>query len=329
MLNFYYFLLLNVLFIFLFYKFNYKVAKKLNLLDIPDFKRKIHSKKIPLTGGIFFLFFTIFNQLINSNETLIKDIYYITFFLIFFTVGLFDDLINLSPNSKIIVIFLLSLLFVSLSNDAKLTEIKLILNNSNEFYYKSFNSIFLSAIFLTSLIIVYNLIDGANGVALVLFSILVLFLNLNNDFNLFIFLFFFLNIFTYFIINMKNKSFLGSSGNILLSLLLYLSLVNEYNSNNKFDLIYLMVFLFLPYADATRLFIIRALNKTSPFKPDNQHLHHLLIGNNLLNKNYLIVISFIISFPLFLIYVVNLNTLITLILSLIIYLLFIFWLKKY
>ena len=162
--NQYYFFIINLLFIVFFYKYNLAIARRLNLLDVPDFKRKIHRKKIPLTGGIFFLFFAVFNQLINSNENLVKDIYYIIFFIVFFTVGLFDDLVNLKPNSKIILIFLLSLLFVSLSNDTKLIEIKLFLNSTNEYYYKNFNSIFLSSIFLTSLIIVFNLIDGANGV---------------------------------------------------------------------------------------------------------------------------------------------------------------------
>ncbi len=165
----YYFFIINFLFIVFFYRYNFFIARKLNLLDIPDFRRKIHTKKIPLTGGIFFLFFAVFNQLLNSNENLIKDIYYIIFFIVFFTVGLLDDLINLKPNSKIIIIFLLSLMLVSLSNETKLFEIKLFINSTNQFYYKNFNSIFLSAIFLTSLIIVFNLIDGANGIALVFF----------------------------------------------------------------------------------------------------------------------------------------------------------------
>jgi UDP-GlcNAc:undecaprenyl-phosphate GlcNAc-1-phosphate transferase len=267
--------------------------------------------------------------LINSNENLVKDIYYIIFFTVFFTIGLFDDLVNLKPNSKIIVIFLLSLLFVSLSNDTKLIEIKLFLNGNNEYYYKNFNSIFLSSIFLTSLIIVFNLIDGANGVALVFFSICVFFLNLNNEFNFFVICFYIINIFSYFVINLKNKSFLGSSGNIILSLILYLSLIGEYNNNNKFDLIYLMIFLFLPYIDAARLFIIRALNKKSPFEPDKNHFHHYLINNQLIKKSYLFALSLVISIPLILIYILNFNATIVLIISLIVYFLLIYWIRRY
>lgn len=327
MSNLYYFFIINFLFIVFFYRYNFLIAKKLNLLDIPDFKRKIHTKKIPLTGGIFFLFFAVFNQLLNSNENLIKDIYYIIFFIVFFTVGLLDDLINLRPNSKIIIIFLLSLMLVSLSNETKLFEIKLFINSTNQFYYKNFNSIFLSAIFLTSLIIVFNLIDGANGIALVFFSICVLFLNLNNEFNFFVICFYIVNILSYFMINMKNKSFLGSSGNIILSLILYLSFIEEYNNNFKFDLIYLMIFLYLPYLDAFRLFIIRALNRQSPFNPDKNHFHHYLIKNQLIKKSYLFATFLIVSTPLISIYLLDVNAAIILIISLIAYFLFIYWIK--
>tara|TARA_A100001015_G_scaffold108305_1_gene120103 strand:- start:1982 stop:2965 length:984 start_codon:yes stop_codon:yes gene_type:complete len=323
----YYFFIINFLFIVFFYRYNFFIARKLNLLDIPDFRRKIHTKKIPLTGGIFFLFFAVFNQLLNSNENLIKDIYYIIFFIVFFTVGLLDDLINLKPNSKIIIIFLLSLMLVSLSNETKLFEIKLFINSTNQFYYKNFNSIFLSAIFLTSLIIVFNLIDGANGIALVFFSICVLFLNLNNEFNFFVICFYIVNILSYFMINMKNKSFLGSSGNIILSLILYLSFVEEYNNNFEFDLIYLMIFLYLPYLDAVRLFIIRALNRQSPFNPDKNHFHHYLIKNQLIKKSYLFATSLIVSTPLISIYLLGVNAAIILIISLIVYFLFIYWIK--
>lgn len=155
------------------------------------------------------------------------------------------------------------------------------------------------------------------------------FLNLNNEFNFFVICFYIINIFSYFVINLKNKSFLGSSGNIILSLILYLSLIGEYNNNNKFDLIYLMIFLFLPYIDAARLFIIRALNKKSPFEPDKNHFHHYLINNQLIKKSYLFALSLVISIPLILIYILNFNATIVLIISLIVYFLLIYWIRRY
>ena len=42
--------------------------------------------------------------------------------------------------------------------------------------------------------------------------------------------------------------------------------------------------LFYPLADLLRVFIIRIKQKKSPFRPDNQHLHHVLL-NVLKNKH--------------------------------------------
>lgn len=40
---------------------NYKIAKYLNLIDVPDRDRKIHTSNVPLTGGFFyFLIFYLF-----------------------------------------------------------------------------------------------------------------------------------------------------------------------------------------------------------------------------------------------------------------------------
>ena len=48
-----------IFFNLLIFKFNNQICEKLNLYDRPDFERKIHLKKIPVTGGIFFLFANI------------------------------------------------------------------------------------------------------------------------------------------------------------------------------------------------------------------------------------------------------------------------------
>ena len=45
-----------ILFNIIIFRFNDLIAESLGLYDKPDFKRKIHLKKIPLTGGIFIFF---------------------------------------------------------------------------------------------------------------------------------------------------------------------------------------------------------------------------------------------------------------------------------
>ena len=50
------FIILSILLNFILFKNNNIIAKKLNLYDIPDSKRKLHTYRTPLNGGIFYFF---------------------------------------------------------------------------------------------------------------------------------------------------------------------------------------------------------------------------------------------------------------------------------
>ena len=62
----YFLILITFFFLFIFFQTHAKLAKYLNLYDLPN-ERKIHNKKVPLTGGIglflLFLLFFLFYQL--------------------------------------------------------------------------------------------------------------------------------------------------------------------------------------------------------------------------------------------------------------------------
>ena len=82
-----YFLIFSIfIFTICFYNLN-KFGKYLNIFDLPDNKRKIHSKPIPKIGGIFFFiiflvsFVQIFNfanfkETNNLNNLLIPSFFY-------------------------------------------------------------------------------------------------------------------------------------------------------------------------------------------------------------------------------------------------------------
>ena len=60
--------LILIFFNLIIFQFNSLIAKKLNLYDKPDYKRKIHLTKVPLTGGIFlFLNYLFISILLNLN----------------------------------------------------------------------------------------------------------------------------------------------------------------------------------------------------------------------------------------------------------------------
>ena len=47
--------------------------------------------------------------------------------------------------------------------------------------------------------------------------------------------------------------------------------------------------LLLPVLDLLRLFIVRIINKKSPFKPDQNHIHHILMRKFSYNQTKLIL----------------------------------------
>ena len=110
-------LLLSNLILFFFHnklhKINYPV-------DHPN-KRKIHSEKVLLSGGLFFLINLIIILLMEffSNFQFITfSVYGVeSFFLIstifFFLLGLADDKTNLNPNLKLLIIIIILSIFLS------------------------------------------------------------------------------------------------------------------------------------------------------------------------------------------------------------------------
>ena len=82
----------------------------------------------------------------------------------------------------------------------------------------------------------------------------------------------------------KRKVFLGDGGSMLLGTLIMIYLLNvlgpyytlkpEYSINK---VLFSILVILYPLVDLLRVFFIRVKNKTSPFNPDQNHLHHLLI----------------------------------------------------
>ena len=58
------------------------------------------------------------------------------------------------------------------------------------------------------------------------------------------------------------------------------------------------LFMLLPVIDLLRLFIVRARNGKSPFKPDKKHLHHILL-EKFEQKIVMLILLSIYFFPVF------------------------------
>ena len=274
-------LLLCIIFHLLVYRFKTHLFGGL-FLDAPNSERKIHKFPTYLIGGHFVFFSYVVYYLLSFDYNLNEKIIYLFILLIIFFIGILDDLKNLKPFNKLFMILLAYLTLCFFDNNYLLTEI----------YFETFERTFdfgiysylISSLCVLLLINSINLIDGINGLAMMIFIIIVVYLNyfLNLDFNIFIlifFLFIFFNIY-------KGNYFLGNSGSLLIGTIIALSTIKVYNIRiiDKYSAEDIFILFLLPGLDMFRLFVERILKKKHPFKADNLHLHHLLIKKFVLEK---------------------------------------------
>ena len=104
----------------------------------------------------------------------------------------------------------------------------------------------------------------------------------------------------YFNFKKQNKIFLGDAGSLFLgtviAIYLFYVLGAEYKLNPQFKmnkaLLAIGVVLY-PLVDLLRVFIIRIAQKKSPFHPDKNHLHHLLLKKGIPHLWIVIIIQLI------------------------------------
>ena len=292
--------LISFFIFFILYKNLNLITVKLNLIDHPDKKRKLHKKKTSLIGGLMIflclLYLIIIDQIFNINDNFLFKL--ITILIPILIVGLLDDMHNFSPTNKTILKSILILLFLSLNKEFLLRE--LYFDDFKKIYlFSDFISYFITLFCLLLLINAFNMSDGINGLAhsisIVWLIILIILFNLNITFY-----FITMIIFLSFIFNYQGKYFLGNSGSLLISSFVGLLTIYLYNFNlNSENLVSVekIILLFLiPGLDMLRLFILRISNSKSPFSGDANHFHHYLIKNLYLYR-VIIIYLFLILWP--------------------------------
>ena len=253
------------------------LSKYLGYFDKPN-KRAIH--KIPTinTGGliIYIFFLSVISQgEFNFNIELIVSI---GFFVCL--TGFIDDRINLNPSSKIVLLIIPSVYLIL--NGISINDLGQYEHLGNLELGKFRIPFLLLAIGL--LINATNYIDGIDGLLLTFFlSCLIYYVLLIDDtetinlLKLFI-MASFLNL----ILNLlpsknKFKVFSGDSGSLFIGFFISFITIDLYNSFNIHPVILIWP-LWYPVYDFLFVSINRLKNKKSIFKPDNTHLHHVIIN---------------------------------------------------
>lgn len=283
---------------FLFFKHNYKIAKSLNLFDNPDNFRKIHNVPVPLTGGIIILLnilalliFLYFSKSYVDNFEIFlnkKDLFiFLASILLFFFIGLFDDKYEISANKKFLIMLLSLIPIIILSGDLIIKEIRvsfLEIEYSLPYYVSIFWTVLCFLLFINAL----NMFDGINY-QVCFFSIYICVFFIINNYFLIFFIFVLISLINFFILNHRNKAFLGDNGSYLLAFIFSYLFVKIYNQEQTLDSDHIFLIMIIPGIDLIRLFIVRISKGNNPFTPDKDHFHHILLKKyNLINVNIII-----------------------------------------
>ena len=320
--NIFFLLFLQILLNLIFYIKYKKIVKIINIYDKPN-DRKKHKFPVPLVGGIliflniFFLIF--FSKIIEIDLGLINNWSFIFGYFSFCILGLYDDKYNMKAGVKLILSILILAPILYLDKNLVVSVLKFSFTTS-DINLGMFDNL-ITILFFLLFINAFNMFDGINcqnGIYSVILLFVLILVKNNNIF--FYGLLFSILIFNY--LNFRSKLFLGDSGSLSLGFLFSYFFIYYYNNNliQFSDSIYL--YMYLPGLDLLRLYIIRIKNKSNPFSPDRNHIHHYLLNIYGYNKTILIIVSMII-FPIILNFYFKNETLLINILTLLFYLYFI------
>ncbi|MBN8683439.1 MAG: undecaprenyl/decaprenyl-phosphate alpha-N-acetylglucosaminyl 1-phosphate transferase [Chitinophagales bacterium] len=285
-----------------------RVARERRLYDKPN-ERSAHIEPTPSLGGIGIFAGAICGIVLWTPLEVFGVLQYIfAAFVMLFLIGVLDDIMPMSPMKKFIG-QLLAAAVLAYKAGIRITDLHGVLGVTT---IPEISSFVLSIVVIVGIINAVNLIDGINGLAgsigllacllwgswffvidemafaMVAFSLaggIIAFLKYN---------------FT------PARIFMGDTGSLLIGLVCAVMTIHFIEMNHKDHIPAQYVFqsapaiafamLIVPLFDTFRVFFVRIAQGRSPFHPDRNHIHHLLldIGLNHLQATLALVSATII-----------------------------------
>jgi UDP-GlcNAc:undecaprenyl-phosphate/decaprenyl-phosphate GlcNAc-1-phosphate transferase len=270
------------------------VADMKKLFDVPD-GRKIHQVAITPLGGIGIFAGFVFGCLLTINFKYSSEFqYFIAATMVIFFLGLKDDILVLTPIKKFIGQVLAAFLIIYYG--------RIQIRSMHGFFgiheLPEMFSLLISYFSVIVIINSFNLIDGVDGLAGTLglmSSALFGIYFMNAGMEPYYVLAFSLcgSLIAFLIFNFQPaKIFMGDTGSLLVGVvnaILVLKFidpgegplsVNPIVSSPAIGFTILMI----PLLDTLRVFAIRIFKRRSPFSPDRNHIHHLLMDRGLSHR---------------------------------------------
>ena len=268
-----------------------QVADAKKLFDVPD-ERKVHLSPIPSLGGLGIFAGLILSFLVTFPISLAAEFqYFFAASLVIFFLGLKDDILVISAVKKLIGQFIAAFLIIYKGG----IQIKSMHGFLGVYELPEVMSLTLT--YLTVIVIInsFNLIDGVDGLAgsLGLMTALI-----------FGSYFFYVGQLPYSVLafilagsllgflifnHSPARIFMGDTGSLLLGLINSILVIRFISTADNPTSVFQLssspaigfAILMVPLFDTIRVFSVRILNRRSPFSPDRNHIHHMLLDKGL------------------------------------------------
>ncbi len=270
------------------------VAEMKKLFDVPD-ARKIHNTPITPLGGIAIFAGFIFACLLTIRfKDSFEFQYFIAATMVIFFLGLKDDILVISPVKKFIGQVLAAFMIIY---DGRI-QIRSMHGFLGIYELPEMFSILLTYFAVIVIINSFNLIDGVDGLAgslgLMCATIFAVYF-LAIDMPAYYILAFSLSgsLLAFLIFNFQPaKIFMGDTGSLLIGAINAILVIKFINVANTTEVSYPIesapavgfTILMIPLLDTLRVFSIRIFRRRSPFSPDRNHIHHLLLDKGLSHR---------------------------------------------
>ena len=264
-----------------------RLAVRNGLVDKPG-ERKLQHDPVPVAGGIAVFAGVAAGLLVGDMFfTIWKVSVLLTSMLVLLIIGVTDDMKDLNPQIRVLIEVLVTYMFI--------TGTELFINNFSGLWgiegLPLWVGYALSIFAGVGILNAMNLLDGVNGLCSG-FTIVASLIFAGLFFKLWsprlgcigivcaasMIPFFFHNVF-----GRKSRMFLGDGGSLLAGLMMIIFVFSAFSNNSPAlrlqghgvsSVAIVLAVMSVPVFDTLRVMISRMIHKRSPFKPDNNHLHH-------------------------------------------------------
>lgn len=264
-----------------------RVAEMKHLFDVPDDDRKVHANPVPSLGGIGIFAGFILAMLIAVPNGGLELQFITAAFMVIFFLGIKDDIVVLTPLKKFLGQLVAAAILVFKGGIIISSMYGFLGINELPYSFSVVLTLFTIIVITNS----FNLIDGVDGLAgslgLVASAALGVYFFFVQQHLYSVMAFSMAGALSAFLIfNVSPaKIFMGDTGSLMVGTVNSILVIKfiQIASTSAYNF-YLpsapaigFAILFVPLFDTLRIFGYRILSRRSPFSPDRNHVHHLLL----------------------------------------------------